>query len=142
MEDFNLNFGISDIPTHLEDIYISYTRACKALEMGYILYENLYYITYTELGPLAWMDIKFDEIDIMKKSIENLLAEDEDGELIRTLSIYLESNMNYSITAKKLYLHINTVRNRIKHIEDLTNLELEDPITKLKLIILLRIIDK
>lgn len=142
MEDFNLNFGISDIPTHLEDIYISYTRACKALEMGYIFYENLYYITYTELGPLAWMDIKFDEIDIMKKSIENLLAEDEDGELIRTLSIYLESNMNYSITAKKLYLHINTVRNRIKHIEDLTNLELEDPITKLKLIILLRIIDK
>lgn len=48
--------------------------------------------------------------------------------------------MNFSTTAKKLYLHINTVRNRIKHIEDLIDLELEDPITKLKLIILLRII--
>lgn len=142
LEDFNLNFGMADIPTPLEEIYTSYTRACKALEMGYILYGNLYYITYSELGPLAWMDIKFDEIDIMKKSIENLLAEDVDRELLRTLSIYLESNMNYSITAKKLYLHINTVRNRIRHIEDLIDLELDDPITKLKLVILLRIIDK
>lgn len=142
LEDFNLNFGMADIPTPLEEIYTSYTRACKALEMGYILYGNLYYITYSELGPLAWIDIKFDEIDIIKKSIENLLAEDVDRQLLRTLSIYLESNMNYSITAKKLYLHINTVRNRIRHIEDLIDLELDDPITKLKLVILLRIIDK
>lgn len=82
MADFNLNFGISDIPTPLEEIYTSYTRASKALEMGYILYENLFCITYTELGPLAWMDIKFDEIHIMKKSIERLLAVDEDGSLL------------------------------------------------------------
>ena len=110
--------------------------------MGAILYENLYYISYSELGPLAWMDIKFDEIDIMKKSIENLLVEDENGELLKLLSIYLESNMNYSITAKKTYLHINTVRNRIKCIENLIDLDLEDPITRLKISILLRIMDK
>lgn len=142
MADFNLNIGISDIPTYLEDLCISYKRACKALQMGAILYENLYYISYSELGPLAWMDIKFDEIDIMKKSIENLLVEDENGELLKLLSIYLESNMNYSITAKKTYLHINTVRNRIKCIENLIDLDLEDPITRLKISILLRIMDK
>lgn len=139
IKELNISVGISDIPGPIEDIYISYTRANKALEMGYILYGNLYYITYSELGPLAWMDIKVDEIDIMKKSIENLLIEDN-KELIKTLSTYLESNMNYSVTAKKLYIHINTVRNRIKHIEDLVDLDLEDPITKLKLIILFKII--
>lgn len=141
IKGFNLNVGISDIPTPIEEIYISYTRANKALEMGYILYKNLYYITYSELGPLAWMDIKLDEINIMKRSIKNLLIEDN-RELLETLSGYLESNMNYSVTAKKLYIHINTVRNRIKHIEELIDLDLEDPITKLKLIILLKIIDE
>ena len=50
--------------------------------------------------------------------------------------------MNYSITAKKTYLHINTVRNRIKCIENLIDLDLEDPITRLKISILLRIMDK
>lgn len=140
--DVNLNFGISDIKALLTDTCKSYKRALKALEMGHILYGDLYYITYSELGPLAWIDIKSDEINIMKNVIKNLLFKDNKKELIETLDAYLESNMNYSLTAKKLFIHINTVRKRIEYIKDLIDIDLEDPISRLKLEILLKVIYK
>lgn len=141
IDNVNLSFGISDIPALLIDTYKSYKRSLKSLEIGHILYENLHYITYSELGPLAWIDIKSDEIDIMKKTIKNLLIEDKNKELVETLNMYLESNMNYSLTAKKLFLHINTVRKRIEYINDLIDIDLEDPVSRLKLEILLKVID-
>ncbi|MBB6631445.1 PucR family transcriptional regulator [Clostridium algidicarnis] len=137
--NINLNFGISDIPTLLMDTYKSYKRALKALEMGNMLYRDFYYITYSELGPLVWMDIKHDEINIMENGIKNLLVKDKDRELVKTLDTYLGSNMNYSLTAKKLFVHINTVRKRIECINELIDIDLEDPISRLKLEILLKL---
>ena len=134
-----LKFGIADILAPLTHTYRSYRRALKALEMGDILYGDFHYITYSELGPLVWIDIKADEINIMKNVIENLLVNDKDGELIKTLDTYLESNMNYSLTAKKLFVHINTVRKRMECINEFIDIDLEDPISRLKLEILLKL---
>lgn len=47
--------------------------------------------------------------------------------------------MNYSLTAKTLFMHINTVRKRIEEINDLINFDIEDPVNRLKLEILLKI---
>ena len=41
------------------------------------------------------------------------------SELLKTLKIYLENNMNYSVTAEKMYVHINTIRKRIDKVNDL-----------------------
>ena len=49
--------------------------------------------------------------------------------------------MNYSLTAKQLFVHINTVRKRIEEIKDLINLDLENPMDRLKLEILLKLIN-
>ena len=140
--NIKLNFGISDIEAPLSDTYKSYKRAIKALEMGSMIYGELHSITYSELGPLAWIDIKTDEIDVMKNVIKDLLVKDKNKELIETLNTYLESNMNYSTTAKKLFVHINTVRKRIESINDLIDIDLDDPISRLKLEILLKVIYK
>ncbi len=142
MVSVNLSFGISDIQAPLSDTYIGYNRAFKALEMGKMIYGDLDYITYSQLGPLAWLDIKPDEISTMKNVIGDLLAKDKNQELIETLDTYLGSNMNFSITAKKLFIHINTVRKRMDHINTLIDIDLEDPISRLKLEILLKIIRK
>ncbi len=142
LPNIDLNFGIADIAAPITSTYKSYKRALKALEMGHILYGDLYYITYSELGPLAWIDIKSDEIDLMKDSIKDLLDQENSQELIETLDTYLESNMNYSLSSKKLFIHINTVRKRIEYINDLIDMDLEDPISRLKLEILLKLIYK
>lgn len=51
--------------------------------------------------------------------------EKHDAELRRTLRYYLDSGCNYSETAKKLYLHYNTVRYRIGMIEKLCNVNMK-----------------
>ena len=142
LPNMDLKYGISDIKAALADTYKSYERALKALEMGELLYGEFDHISYSELGPLAWMDIRADEIEIMKGTVRGLIENDEDKSLIETLDTYLGSNMNYSLTAKKMYIHINTVRKRIEEINDLIDIDLEDPISRLKLEILLKIINK
>lgn len=42
-----------------------------------------------------------------------MMEEEKNIELLKTLKIYLENNMNYSVTAEKMYVHINTIRKRI-----------------------------
>lgn len=135
-----LIFGISDIPCSITEIKRSYCRTEQAIRIGKLLYPNEDYLTYSSLGAFAWMDIKDDEMDILSERIKLLIKNDENKDLIKTLRTYLESNMNYSITAKKLFLHINTVRNRIDNINDLISCDLENPMDRLKLEILLRLI--
>ena len=65
------------------------------------------------------MNIKDDEINIMLKDIKVLIDDEKNKELIQTLKIYLECKMNFSLTAKTLYVHINTVRKRIEEITTL-----------------------
>ncbi|HBB28448.1 MAG TPA: PucR family transcriptional regulator, partial [Clostridiales bacterium] len=45
-----------------------------------------------------------------------------------------------SITAEKLFIHINTVRKRIEKINDLINIDLDNSINRLKLELILKLI--
>ena len=85
------------------------------------------------------MDIQEDEIEIMLKDLKWLFDQDENKELIETLKAYLDCKMNYSHTAKQLYININTVRKRIDQINDNIQLDLENPLNRLKLEILLKL---
>lgn len=60
---------------------------------------------------------------------------------MRTLQIYLENNLNYSITAQKQFLHINTVRNRIDRIQSLVDIDWENAVDRLRIEILLRFLE-
>ena len=85
------------------------------------------------------MDIQEDEIEMMLVDLKELFAQDENKELIKTLKVYLDCKMNYSHTAKNLYIHINTVRKRIEQINDQIQIDLEDPLNRLKLEVLLKL---
>lgn len=71
--------------------------------------------------------------------LKNLVDSPHYKEHLEILKVYLESRMNYSLTAKTLFMHINTVRKRIEEINDLINFDIEDPVNRLKLEILLKI---
>jgi DNA-binding PucR family transcriptional regulator len=53
------------------------------------------------------------------------------SEYWRTLRVYLESAMNVTLTAKKLYLNRSTLHQRLKRIEKLLELDLKDPYNRL-----------
>ena len=72
---------------------------------------------------------------------KELLKEPKNAELLKTLKVYLENNMNYSITAEKLYLNINTIRKRIDKINNLISLDWDNHVQRLEMELLLQFLD-
>ena len=145
IKDVNIVYGVADIQEPIQDLKKNFNRCLQAINIGKIIYPTNNLIRYTSLGVLGWMDIKEDELEIMYKSLASLLNHKESENLLEILEVYLENKLNYSITSKKLFIHINTVRKKIDEINDLielTNFDLENPISRLKLEILLKFIKK
>lgn len=137
VENINLLFGISDKSDMIFELDRNYTRCKKALSNGKLLFPNKNYFVYSQLGAFGWMDIQEDEIEMMYSDLNDLFEYDENKELIETLKVYLESNMNSSQTANKLHIHNNTVRKRLDQIKERVNMDLDEPLNRLKLGILL-----
>ena len=62
-------------------------------------------------------------------------------ELIRTLRIHLEEGRNQRRTADRCVLHVNTVADRLRRIERLLRLDLDDPSAVFDLTLALRVAD-
>ena len=139
VKNISLTFGISDINDTIFEIKRNYLRCEKTITNGKLLYPEKNYLSYSDLGAFAWMDIQEDEIEMMLMDLKELFAQDENKELIETLKVYLDCKMNYSHTAKNLYIHINTVRKRIEQINDQIQIDLDDPLNRLKLEVLLKL---
>jgi purine catabolism regulator len=139
VKNISLLFGISDINDTIFEIKRNYWRCEKAITNGKLLFPEKNYLSYSDLGAFAWMDIQEDEIEMMLKDLKELFDQDENKVLIETFKVYLDCKMNFSHTAKKLYIHINTVRKRIEHINDTIQIDLEDPLNRLKLEVLLKL---
>lgn len=55
-----------------------------------------------------------------------LHAIEEDKELLTTVQVFLENNMNASLTSKKLYIHRNTLQYRLDKFTEKTGVNLKD----------------
>ena len=106
--------------------------------MGKRLFPDKKIWDYEMLGPYAWIDIEEEELEAMLAKYRALMDDEKNRELLKTLKVYLENNMNYSITAEKMYVHINTIRKRISKVREMLDVSLEDRITRLKVEMLLQ----
>lgn len=136
----NLVVGIGDASDDIVSIRKSYCKALKAIEIGRYLYPKNRIFTFKDLGPFGLFRVE----DIQSKSFDSnfslitpLLMHSNCDELLLTLKVFIESESNYNITAQKLYIHNNTVRYRISKIQEICNINLEDPIVRLKIAIML-----
>lgn len=62
-----------------------------------------------------------------------------ESELLKTLDVYLQQGMNQISTAQELYIHRNTLKYRLKKIEELTHIDFDDPEEKLYLSLSLKL---
>ena len=58
-------------------------------------------------------------------------------EYVKTLYTFLVNERNYVSASKALFLHKNTLRNRIEKINELIDIDLNDPLVRLRLIVTL-----
>ena len=124
----NISVGIGSRVMNLRDISVSYREAQAAVEIGNVFDGEKDILNYESLGigrliyqlPIKLCQMFIDEV-FKKGSIEKL-----DQENILTIQRFFENSLNISETARKLFIHRNTLVYRLDKILKLTGLDLRE----------------
>lgn len=120
--------GIGTVALHLRDLAKSYKEAQIAIEVGKVFDTEKYVINYENLGigrliyqlPTTLCEMFLQEV-FKKNPIDAL-----DKETLFTIHKFFENNLNVSETARKLFVHRNTLVYRLEKIKKLTGLDLRE----------------
>lgn len=120
--------GIGTIVGHLRDLARAYKEAGVAIEVGKVFNTDLAIINYENLGigrliyqlPTTLCEMYLQEV-FKKNPIDAL-----DQETLFTINKFFENNLNVSETARKLFVHRNTLVYRLEKIKKLTGLDLRE----------------
>ncbi len=120
--------GIGTVAVHLRDLAKSYKEAQIAIEVGKVFDTERYIINYENLGigrliyqlPTTLCEMFLQEV-FKKNPIDAL-----DQETLFTIYKFFENNLNVSETARKLFVHRNTLVYRLEKIKKLTGLDLRE----------------
>lgn len=144
MKEAKFLAGFNEEYSGIEKLKDIYSKGLKCLDIGEIILKEESIYSYDHIGPFIFFDInelKENKEKLFKEYIGRLLEEDDGKELVVTLKSYLNCNLSVSSTAKKMFLHNNTIRYRISKIEDLLSVDLKDYFSRLKLEVALMFID-
>ena len=126
--------GVGTIVTHIRELARAYKEAQVAIDVGKVFDTEKSIINYENLGigrliyqlPTTLCEMFLQEV-FKKNPIDSL-----DQETLFTINKFFENNLNVSETARKLFVHRNTLVYRLEKIKKLTGLdlrELDDAIT-------------
>ncbi|MDT8858892.1 helix-turn-helix domain-containing protein [Alkalihalobacillus sp. MEB130] len=133
----NLQSGCGYIYENYNYIKRSYDEAAKVIAFKRAFPEELPHVRfYHELGVFRYIDLlkKTEEIRDYPVSpvIQKLQSYDEDNRtnLLETLEVILNKDGNMNEAAKALHCHVNTLTYRLKRIQEITSIQLKDPVQK------------
>lgn len=120
--------GIGTIVTGVKELARSFKEAQVALEVGKVFDNEKLVVGYENLGiarliyqlPTTLCEMFLKEV-FKRGSIESL-----DYETLFTIQKFFENNLNVSETARKLFVHRNTLVYRLEKIRKLTGLDLRE----------------
>jgi len=142
----SFSVGIGHLYPTADELYRSYQEAKTALELGRF-FNKIDDVTYfDELGVFSLL-YKMGELEL-KKFCYGLLApileydKKNEGQLLETLKTYFQCNADINTTAEKLYVHVNTLRYRLKKVEELLGMDLNLLDVQLNLFVALRILSQ
>jgi carbohydrate diacid regulator len=120
--------GIGTVVTSIKELARSYKDAQVALEVGRVFDTEKSIINYENLGigrliyqlPTTLCEMFLQEV-FKRGSLESL-----DRETLMTIQAFFDNNLNVSETARKLFVHRNTLVYRLEKIKKLTGLDLRE----------------
>ncbi|WHY69391.1 PucR family transcriptional regulator [Neobacillus sp. SuZ13] len=138
-----ISFGVSHITHTFLDVKKAYKDAVDALAQGQFSKKIAYIQTYHTKDVMELLRmVPHDELKNFYTIVLSRLADtnvEDDQTLLDTLSVYLETHCQISETAKRLYVHRNTVIYRIEKCEEILGKSLKDSETTMQLRVALRI---
>ncbi|MBP1977624.1 PucR family transcriptional regulator [Cohnella thailandensis] len=137
------SFGLSNRVLQFSKFPNAYQEARQALESGYSFHKSNFVQTYRtqQVAELLGSIPEKKLMDFYHSSLLAYIQPDlpEHLELLKTLDVYLNCECSIAETAKLMYLHRNTVQNRIHRCESLLQFSTRDPIDALRMRIALLI---
>lgn len=120
--------GIGTTARHLRELADRYKEAQVAIEVGKVFENEKPVIHYENLGigriiyqlPVTLCEMFLSEA-FKKNPIEAL-----DEDTLDTINKFFENNLNVSETARKLYVHRNTLVYRLEKVKKITGLDLRE----------------
>ena len=137
-EGMEWTFAVSYEPKRLSEIRMCVEKGRKTLKIGRIAFPDTRVLDYNDLGILTWLDIPDEELKLLLEDFSALMHAEKNRELLHTLRVYLENNMNYSLTAGQLFVNINTIRRRIEKINELVDVDWNNYYTRTKIGLMLQ----
>jgi GAF domain-containing protein len=120
--------GLSNVCQGLATFARGFEEAASAAQTGALLKGAAGVFTYEALGPYRYLLSGEDGIrDRYQSRVQRLVEYDQrrDTELVKTLEAHLEHQGNMVRTARVLYMHPNTLRQRLARIERVAGLDLD-----------------
>lgn len=124
-----VSIGVSNVCKGATSFKAGFEEASHALVGSSVLQGMPGVMAYEELGPYKYllrMSIDADVRDAQRDAIGRLLEYDRarSTALLPTLEEFLRRRGNISATAEALYVHPNTLRQRLRRIMDLSGIDL------------------
>lgn len=130
----SVRVAFGTIVNELKDVSKSYKEAGMALEVGRVFYVERNILAYNELGIgrlIHQLPVSLCEM-FLKEVFTGGVFNQFDEEELATVYTFFENNLNISETARKLFVHRNTLVYRLEKIQKKTGLDVrvfEDALT-------------
>ena len=131
----NVKVSYGTIVQELKDVSKSFKEAKLALDVGKIFYAEKNVTAYHALGIgrlIYQLPESLCRIFIQEIFGSEEIPEDIDEEILSTVQKFFENNLNISETARKLFIHRNTLVYRLEKVQKATGLDMkvfEDALT-------------
>lgn len=142
-KNMEIKIGMGRVYKGLENVDKSFQDAVRAVRIGKVINSKMI-IKYDELGifKILSQDLLTEELeDFYDTTLKPLSDYDrkKSTELVATLHSYFKNNGNLTRISEDLFAHYNTVLYRIKRIEEITKMDLNDSTDRLNLEIAIKI---
>ncbi|HXB03685.1 MAG TPA: helix-turn-helix domain-containing protein, partial [Candidatus Angelobacter sp.] len=125
----SLAIGLSNPCQGVALIVRGFEESASAAQVGSLLRGGAGVFTYEELGAYRYVvDAESSVRDKYQERLQRLVDYEKrrGTELLRTLEAYLENLGSIARTSKALFMHSNTLRQRLSRIEHLTEFDLDN----------------
>ncbi len=131
IQGITVNIGIGRPWSHLKDFRKSVHEAQKALKILKIGEKKDSISNYSDMGiyRLFFEIDKYEEMkELYHETLDELINYDlkNSTNLVDTLEAYIEEGGNLTSTSKRLFIHKNTVKYRVKRIEEILGCDLRN----------------
>lgn len=131
VEGAKVIFGVGNEFEELVDVRRSLKEAEGAFHVAMATGNMDVVNNYADLGIYRIflnMENEQEIYNLYHETLDKLVEYDKnmDGELLRTLEVHIEGGCNITKTTERLFVHRNTVKYRLKRIEEILDIDLED----------------